>query len=215
MTLLNFFDVDKKHSLIVAGLTGGIATGKSTVSAILSEAGAIILDADQSAHDVTKKGLPAWHKIVRRFGRKILLPDGEIDRDYLGDIIFKDPDKKQVLNSIVHPLVFQDMSLKFQQVERNITDAVIILDIPLLIESKMHKDMSDVILVYTPEHVQIKRLMRRDNLSEGDALARINSQMPIEGKKAEATLLIDNSSKREKTRARTLKIYDFLKHKID
>ncbi|MDP3284410.1 MAG: dephospho-CoA kinase, partial [Desulfobacterales bacterium] len=93
--------------MIIAGLTGGIATGKSTVSSILKEAGAIIIDADAIARDAVKKNLPAWHEIVRIFGKEILLPDGEIDRTRLGDLIFRDASKKEILNKIVHPHVIQ------------------------------------------------------------------------------------------------------------
>lgn len=199
--------------MVVAGLTGGIATGKSTVAKIFEDAGAIIIDADKIARDVVGKGRPAYHEIVKQFGREVLLPDGEINRGYLADIIFNDSDKKKALNRIVHPFVLQAMAEKLEQLEKDTPDAVVILDVPLLIESGMHKDMSDVIVVYAPEHVQIKRLMARNNISETDALSRISSQMPIEEKKNLASILIDNSDTKERTRERTLEVYKCLRGK--
>jgi dephospho-CoA kinase len=191
----------------VIGLTGGIATGKSTVSIILKKAGAIIIDADRIARDVVKKGLPAYQKIRDTFGDNVLLPDGEIDRSVLGDIIFNDPQKKQLLNRIVHPYVSQETNLQLKHIEKTHPHSIVILDIPLLMEAQMHQDLSDVIVVYVPEHTQIKRLMRRDGILEADARARVRSQMPIEEKKDLATIVIDNSGTRENTRKQTLEIF--------
>ena len=103
----------------VIGLTGGIATGKSTVSAILIKAGAVIIDADRIARDVVKKGLPAYREIIDTFGDKILAPDGEIDRSVLGDIIFNDRQQKQLLNRIVHPYVSAETDLQLKQIEKD------------------------------------------------------------------------------------------------
>ena len=191
----------------VIGLTGGIATGKSTVSIILKKAGAIIIDADRIARDVVKKGLPAYQEIRDTFGDNVLLPEGEIDRSALGDIIFNDPQKKQLLNRIVHPHVSKETNLQLKHIEKAHPHSIVILDIPLLMEAQMHQDLSDVIVVYVPEHTQIKRLMRRDGISEADARARVRSQMPIEEKKDLATIVIDNSGTRENTRKQTLEIF--------
>ena len=196
--------------MIVVGLTGGIATGKSTVAATLTDAGVIVIDADIVAHDVIKKGLPAWHEIVKRFGDKVLLPDGEINRVYLGNIIFNDADKKHELNRIVHPLVSLEISRKLKQIKKDKPDAIVVLDVPLLLESGMQKGMAEVIVVYIPEHLQLKRLMARDDLSEADALSRIRSQMPIEEKKKLASIVIDNSFSLEKTKEKTREVYSYL-----
>jgi dephospho-CoA kinase len=195
----------------VIGLTGGIATGKSTVSAILQNAGAVIIDADQIARKVIKKNLPAYRQIVDTFGESVLLPDREINRTALGNLIFNDPRKKQLLNTIVHPHVRKETNRQLKQIEKNDPDALVILDIPLLFESGMHKDLSEVIVVYAPEHIQIKRLMERDHILQEDALARIRSQMPIEEKKGRATTVIDNSGTLEHTRKQTLEIFQRLK----
>ena len=195
----------------VIGLTGGIASGKSTVSRILKNAGAVIIDADRIARDVVKKGLPAYQEIIATFGDKVLSPGGEIDRGVLGDIIFNDPQKKQLLNRIVHPYVSKETNLQLKHIQKTHSNTIVILDIPLLLEAQMHKDLSEIIVVYVPEHTQIKRLMQRDGISEADALARVRSQMPIEEKKDLATIVIDNSGTRENTRKRTLEIFQRFK----
>jgi dephospho-CoA kinase len=195
----------------VIGLTGGIATGKSTVSAILENAGAVIIDADRIARMVVKKNMPAYRQILDKFGKSVLLPDGEIDRTALGKVIFNDPQKKQLLNTIVHPYVRKETDRQLEHLEKNNPDALVVLDIPLLLEAGMHSNLSEVVVVYAPEHIQIKRLMKRDHISHADALARIRSQMPIEEKKKLATMVIDNSGTREHTRKQTLEIFQRLK----
>ncbi|MGD2187650.1 MAG: dephospho-CoA kinase [Desulfobacterales bacterium] len=198
----------------VIGLTGGIATGKSMVSAILENAGAVIIDADRIAREVVKKGTPAHRAIVENFGDRVLMPDGEINRSLLGDIIFNDPQKKQLLNSIVHPPVRKEQKRQLKHIEKTKPDTIVILDVPLLIESQMHKELSELIVVYAPENLQIKRLMQRDNISEADAMARVRSQMPIEEKKDKATVIIDNSGTREHTRKQVLSLLQRLKKKL-
>lgn len=191
----------------VIGLTGGIASGKSTVSRIFKNAGAVIVDADRIARDVVKKGLPAYREIIDTFGDKVLAPGGEIDRSVLGDIIFNDPQKKQLLDRIVHPHVRKETSLQLKHIEKNDSNSIVILDIPMLMEAQMHKELSDVIVVYVPEDTQVKRLIQRDGISEADALVRIRSQMPIEEKKDLATIIIDNSGSRQNTHKQTLEIF--------
>ncbi len=195
----------------VIGLTGGIATGKSTVSAMLKKAGAIIIDADRIARAVVKKGLPAYREIVEYFGTDILLPDGEINRNALGDIIFNDPAEKKRLNSIVHPRVAAEVDRQLKQFEKTDPQSLVVLDIPLLLEAGMHADLSEVIVVYAPQQLQIERLMHRDRISEAEALARVRSQMPIEEKKEKATIVIDNSGTIDHTRQQTLDIFKRLK----
>ena len=194
----------------VIGLTGGIATGKSTVSAILKKAGAIVIDADHIAREVVQKGLPAYRDIVGHFGTDILLPDGEIDRNVLADIIFNDPAEKKRLNSIVHPRVTKVVDQHLKQLEKTHSNAIVILDIPLLLEVGMHTDLNEIIVVYAPQKIQIERLMHRDRISKSEALARVRSQMPIEEKKKKATIVIDNSGSIENTRKQTLDIFNRL-----
>ncbi len=197
--------------MVIAGLTGGIATGKSTVANIMAEAGAHVIDADRIAKDVVKKGLPAWKEITEYFGKEILGSDGEIDRERLGDVVFGSKDKLEVLNKIVHPRVFEEMAREMEEVKQRAPDSIVILDIPLLIETGLHKLLSNVILVYAPGRIQLARLMARDNIPKEAALKRIRSQMPIEQKKAFANYIIDNSSEIEHTRIMTLEVLERLK----
>jgi len=199
--------------LIIAGLTGGIATGKSTVSSFLGEAGAVIIDADAIARDVVIKDLPAWHEIVKTFGKDVLLPDGEIDRARLGGIIFGDSSKKEILNGIVHPRVIRKVAEQIDKIQNEIPGSIIILDVPLLIEAGMNTGLEEVILVYTPEDIQIKRLVERDKISDEEALLKIRSQMPIEKKKEFATIIIDNSGTIEETKRRALEVLNRLRKK--
>ena len=199
--------------MIVAGLTGGIGTGKSTVSAIFEEAGAIIVDADKIAREVVEKGRPAWQKIVKHFGRDILLPNGNIDRKRLADIIFADPQQKDRLNRIVHPFVIAETERRLKKIERDQPDSVVILDVPLLIEAGMSRDLAEIIVVYVPETIQQQRLMDRDRLRETEALARIRAQMPIEKKKSRGTILIDNSASPAVTRKIALKVFKSLRQR--
>ena len=199
--------------MFVAGLTGGIASGKSTVSKIFREAGATIIDADQIAHAVVQKGQPAWEKIKAHFGNEILLPNGEINRERLGKTIFHDQDQKTILNRIVHPFVFQKMDAEITKAEWNNPHGIVILDVPLLIETNMHQTLPEVILVYIPESLQLERLIARDRISRTDAEARIGSQMPIEEKRQYATILIENSHPIEKTRKRVWRVMQLLNEK--
>jgi dephospho-CoA kinase len=178
---------------------------------MFKKAGAIIIDADRIAREVVKKGMPAYGEIVAQFGTEVLLPDGEINRNMLGDIIFNDPHKKQLLNRIVHPHVNEEVNRQIKQTQKTHPNAVVVLDVPLLFEAGMHNNLSEIIVVYIPQDIQIQRLMKRDRISEANALARVQSQMPIEEKKQQATLVIDNSGTIENTRRQTLDIFKRLK----
>lgn len=193
--------------MIRVGLTGGIASGKSTVSAIFRHAGTKIIDADLIARDVVEKGLPAWQKIVAHFGPRVLMADGQLDRNSLADVVFNDPVQKRYLNAIVHPHVNRKAKELMQQLEVVQPDGVVVLDVPLLYEVGMEKDLDKIIVVYVPEAVQMERLMQRDGLSEQAARARIKAQMPIEEKRRRADIVIDNSGSLEATQDAALKIH--------
>lgn len=197
--------------MIVAGLTGGIATGKSTVAAIFAEAGAQVVDADRIAREVVRKDSDAWNRIVAQFGRQVLQPNGEIDRGRLADIIFNDAGRKEALNRIVHPYVQAETARRLKAIARCHPEAVVILDVPLLLEANMTEGLAEIIVVYAPEAVQLRRLMQRDRLTEAQARARIGSQMPIEEKKSRATVVIDNSSTLAAVRKRTLAVWSRLR----
>jgi dephospho-CoA kinase len=191
----------------IAGLTGGIASGKSTVAAMLAEAGARIVDADRIAHQVVLKGQPAWQDIVDHFGSGILARDGQIDREALGSIVFNDTEAKNTLYGIVHPRVFETMAQEIQSLAEAHPGDLVIMDVPLLIESGLHASLPIVILVYVPEIMQQERLMRRDGLNAADAAARIRAQMPIDAKRAHAHYIVDNTGDLGATRRQVLDIY--------
>ncbi len=193
--------------LTVAGLTGGIASGKSTVARMLSAAGARVVDADRIAREVVQPGRQAWQAVKARFGKGVVQPDGALDREKLGRLVFRDPALKRDLEQIVHPFVFRQMATELRSLAAAHPDAVVILDIPLLIESGLDRVLPLTVLVHVPEAVQLARLVRRDGLTAVDARARIRAQMPIDAKRAHADVIIDNAGSLEATRRQALTLY--------
>ncbi len=182
------------------GLTGGIGTGKSTLSDMIRERGYTVIDADKIARQLVEKGLHAYRSIVDIFGEDILQEDGEINRKALGKIVFNDEDQRIKLNSIVHPHIFDYMKYL---VDKNIDMCeIIFLDIPLLFEEydnirEYGIIFDEIWLVYTDRKIQVQRIMERDKISEEDAISRIDAQMDIEDKKHMASEILDNSGRRE------------------
>jgi dephospho-CoA kinase len=183
---------------IVIGLTGGIASGKSTVATMLGNLGITIIDADVEARLAVEKGEKAYDQIVEHFGKTILFEDETINRGKLGEIIFNDEEERMVLNEIVHPAVRNRM-LEKQEDAVNKGESIIIMDIPLLFESELSGTVDKTLLVYVDETVQLQRLMRRNNYTEKEALARIQSQMPLKEKKRRADSIIDNNGSLDQT----------------
>lgn len=177
---------------LVIGLTGGIASGKSTVSNMLKEMAVTVIDADVEARLAVEKGEPAYQKILAGFGDDIVLPSGDIDRVKLGSIIFHNAEKRQLLNGIVHPEVRRRMNSQVEAAKER-GEQVIVLDIPLLFESKLTHMVEKTILVYVDRDIQLKRLMERNNLSLEEAEARIKSQMPLTVKVPLADAVINNN----------------------
>jgi dephospho-CoA kinase len=173
----------------------------------LESYGAVVVDADRIARKVVGKGSPVLEAIRGQFGDRVLGPDGELDREAMGAIIFSDPVKKGLLNGIVHPAVYLEMDRRIDMARSHGPGTVVICDVPLLIETGMYKAYKEVILVYVPEEVQIERLMNRDRITRGQALLKVRSQMPIEEKKKYATMLIDNSGSCEETREQAFSAY--------
>jgi dephospho-CoA kinase len=193
--------------VIVAGLTGGIATGKSTVAGIFASAGAVVVDADRIARDAVRPGTAVHADIVAHFGSGILLADGALDRKQLAAIIFGDPAEQRTLERMVHPQVKRQVAMQLNRLRREAPEAVVVVDVPLLFETGMDRGLPATILVYAPEAIQMRRLIARDGLSKAGARARIRAQMPIEAKKALAAIVIDNSGPLESTRRQTLAVY--------
>ncbi len=182
--------------MYVIGLTGNIATGKSTVSRMLAELGAQVVDADAVAHAVMRRGRAVWQEVVLAFGPAVLGPDGEIDRGQLGRIVFRDPAALQRLENIVHPAVIEEI----RALSRRSTAPVLVREAIKLIESGAADDCDAVWVVTCPRAAQVERLMRTRGLSRAEAELRIDAQPPQEEKVARADVVIDNSGPLEETR---------------
>jgi len=172
----------------IIGLTGGIATGKSTVTQLLTKQGHLVIDADVIVLELQEKGSPLLKELSKAFGSTILNKDGSLNRDVLGKLIFPDKEKRNLLNSIIHPLV----RLEFEKRIASIESDLLFLDIPLLFEAKFD-DLADLTLVIaTSSTKQLERLMLRDDLTKQEAQARIAAQMPLTEKIKLANFVIDN-----------------------
>lgn len=185
--------------MLNVGLTGGIASGKSTVARILVEKGAILIDFDDLAHAVEMPGGPVWRKIVDHFGERILLPDRRIDRVKLGAIVFADRQEREILNRLVHPPVFAEWQKRLAEIEKERPDAVVISDIPLLIEAGLEPMVDLVLFVYLTPEEQIRRLMERNGFTREEAERRVASQMPIGDKVTHADIVIRNEGSVDET----------------
>ncbi|HOQ08988.1 MAG TPA: dephospho-CoA kinase [Syntrophomonadaceae bacterium] len=192
----------------IIGLTGGIASGKSTVARTLRELGATVIDADEIAHSVIEPGKPAWEDIVKKFGSHILKPDQTIDREKLGAIVFNDPELLQELNQITHPRVAEQLKHIITTMRIEQSHAILFLEVPLLYETHLERICDEVWVVWVDEETQIQRLMKRDNLSREDAIKRIDAQMSLDEKARRADVVIDNRSSLEETIAKATKYYN-------
>ncbi|MEC0089270.1 dephospho-CoA kinase [Paenibacillus macquariensis] len=181
------------------GLTGGIATGKSTVSSLLVKKGAMLVDADAIAREVMLPGHPVLAAVAEFFGQGILQEDGTLDRKKLGNIVFDDKEALKALNDISHPEIRKEIRKQMMELETAYPERLVVVDIPLLYESGLQSMFEEVWVVYAPRDVQKERLMKRDLLSIGQAEARLQSQMDIEQKKSSADRVIDNSHSLEVT----------------
>ena len=180
------------------GLTGGIASGKSTVVSMLRGYGAAIIDCDIIARDVVQPGSEGLQAVVRAFGPQALLPDGTMNRAYIGGIVFNDAAKKKELENILFPLIRRDIDRQAAALEEK-GARVVFLDMPLLFEVKYHTYVDEVWLVYVDAATQLTRLMARNGYTQKEALARIHSQFPIDEKKSLSQVIIDNTTSLENT----------------
>ena len=194
----------------IIGLTGGIASGKSTVSNILKFMGFNVIDADVISREVVEIGKPAYFEIIEHFGRDIIDEDGNINRKKLGSIIFNDDNEREKLNLIVHPYIFAAIK---DYIEKDSESKIIFVDIPLLIEvlddlqfHGIHFD--EIWLVYADEEIQLKRLMERDSIGKEEAIKRIEAQMPMCLKKKYATRIIDNSGEKNELERKVKKLVE-------
>lgn len=194
----------------IIGLTGGIASGKTTVSNILQELGGWVIDADKIAKEIVEKGKPAYKDIVDYFGKEILLGNGEIDRKKLASIVFYDPVALEKLNQFTHPRILEVIDGKTNYLMQNHPEDVIIIDAALLIETGLKDKVDEVWLVIVPVEIQRQRLMQRDGLTLSEADRRINAQMPVEDKIPFADRLIYNSGSLEELIKQVKKIWEMV-----
>lgn len=179
--------------MILVGLTGGIATGKSTVAQMFKRCGAVVIDADQLAREVVEPGKPAWQAIVRTFGKGVLRSDRSLDRHTLGTIVFRSPAKLRRLERIIHPRVAREQQRLVRQISKRKPHAVVIYEVPLLFEAGVDKRADQTIVVTADQGTQIARLKRRNGLTRVGALQRIRAQMSLSTKKDRADYVIDGT----------------------
>lgn len=180
------------------GLTGGIASGKSTVANILRRLGAAVIDCDVIAHDVVAAGSEGVRLVAASFGTAAVGADGAMDRDYMGDLVFSDKTAKKRLEDLIYPLIFKRIDEALERLAKT-GESVAFLDMPLLYEVKYNICVDEVWLVYVPPAVQLKRLQERNDYTKEEALARIHSQMAMDEKKRLSPVVIDNSGSGEET----------------
>ncbi|MDR7544395.1 MAG: dephospho-CoA kinase [Armatimonadota bacterium] len=193
----------------VIGLTGGIASGKSLVAATFRELGAEVIDADHVARDVVAPGSPILGDIAAALGPSLILPDGTLDRRALADRVFNDPEARRTLNAITHPAIRARILEAIARIGRQRPDAVVIVDIPLLLDVTPADayPLDGIVVVYADEGTQLQRLMHRDRLSEEEARRRLAAQRPLGEKIPAATWVIDNSGAPEATREQVVALW--------
>ena len=197
--------------MLLVGLTGGIASGKSTISAMLAEQGAEIIDADRIAREVVMPGQRAWCKIREHFGPGVLFPDGTIDRQALADVVFADQAKLTLLNEITHPEIFARIADRLERWHHQ--QVVVVLDAALLIEAGLATRVDVLVVAHSPHEIQVERLAAK-GVRERDAEARIAAQLPPERRLAQADIVIDNTGSLEQLRRQVDELWRTLQRRL-
>ena len=200
--------------MLTVGLTGSIAVGKSFVCSVFRELGCHVIDADQTARDVVAVGTEGLGEIVRQFGSEVLQSDGSLDRKKMAGIVFANEKMRLLLNSIIHPRVFEVQNAWMKKIAEQDPKAIAIIDAALTIESGGYKRFDKIIVVWCESAIQLRRLMLRDNFSEADARKRIAAQMPQDEKKKFADYLINTSDGFDDTREQTVNVFNALLGKV-
>ncbi len=193
----------------VIGLTGGIGSGKSTVSRFLAELGAVILDADKIGHEAFKPDSGGWHEVVAAFGRQILSPDGNIDRSKLGETVFNNAESLSQLNQIMHPLMYNMVKVQLEEYQRQGT-RVVVLEAPLLLEAGWISLADEVWVTSAPESTVLKRLEERSGMSQTESLARIRSQLSTTERVKHADVVINTDCDLDGLRAKVKELWQRL-----
>ena len=191
----------------VIGLTGGIGSGKSTVSRFLAELGAVIIDADKVGHEALKPDTELWREVVAAFGRQILTPSGDIDREKLGEIVFSNPDSLARLNRIMHPCLYNIVKAQLEEYRRQ-GIGVVVLEVPLLIEAGWTSLVDEVWVTVASKATVLKRLEKQVRLSKSKSLARIRSQLSSAERTRHANVIIDTDGEFDELRANVEKLWD-------
>ncbi|MBX3196046.1 MAG: dephospho-CoA kinase, long form [Microbacteriaceae bacterium] len=196
--------------MLLVGLTGGIASGKSVVAARMAEHGAVVVDADRLAREVVEPGTSALERIAEEFGPQVIAPDGTLDRAALGAQVFSDPQKLALLNSITHPAVRDLSHRRFAEAAEADPDAIVVYDVPLLTEARGADEFDVVVVVSAPAEVRIERMVSLRGMSRDEAERRIRSQVPEEQRRALADIVIESGGTLEQTLARADEVWDEL-----
>jgi dephospho-CoA kinase len=201
--------------MLIVGLTGGIASGKTTVSKILKEQGAYLIEADQIARELVHPHTPVWKELVRRFGKEILTEDGSIHRKRLAGRIFSDPAQRRLLNRILHPRIYEEMRRRTEEILKKDPDAIVVIDVPLLVETGGYGAMDRVIVVTSTETQQVERLREREGTPPEEAKKILSSQVSTEDRLKVADFVIHNEGSLEETRRRTAEVFQELRKIAD
>ena len=193
--------------MLRVGLTGGIASGKSTVARIFQELGAHVLDADRIAREVVPPGSQALSRIARAFGKEMLRPDGTLDRAALGTLVFADAGKRRVLEGILHPLILAEIDRRIEELERSDPQGLVIVEAALILELGRQAEFDTLVVVWADEEQQRRRMIQRDSLSSEEADRRLKAQMPLSEKRGRARFVVDNSGDRAACRADAERVY--------
>jgi len=191
---------------MIIGLTGGIASGKTTVSKILKQMGIKVISADDIAHKKIKKGEKGWRRVIDEFGEEILQDDGEIDRKKLGKIVFNNQQQRKKLEQLTHPLIITEIKEKINK--HNKSEEHLVIEAPLLYETGLEDNMDQIWVVYVDRKTQIERLMKRNNFTQKEAEQRIDSQLSLEQKKQKADIVIDNRGRKEDLKNKVKKFWE-------
>ena len=197
--------------MLIVGLTGGVASGKTGTSQVLKEEGAYIIDADQIARELVQPQKPAWNELIRAFGKEILQEDGSIHRKKLAEKVFADPKQRKRLNQILHPRIKEEMGRRTKEIGQKDPEAIVVIDAPLLVELGDHHEMDKLIVVTSTQTQQIERLKDRDGISPEAALKILSSQMPLGEKVKLADFVIGNEGSLEETKKRAREVFKELK----
>lgn len=199
-----------KKSALIIGLTGGICTGKSTVSREFRRLGAKVISADEVGHAILMPHKPVWKRVVKVFGRSILTSNDKINRKMLGRIIFRSPKKKKLLESITHPEIIKEIKKTVRLLKQKSSKGIILIDAPLLFESGFNAYVNKVVVVWTPKNIQLKRIKERNHITNSEALLRIKAQMPMQKKMKLADYVINGSYSWPKTKGQIKKVWQDL-----